>query len=236
MSAQKGRFDHNKEDQKDRTVFIVPPYPQSGISIFASVITICIKFKDPLSNSAAYACGDSEDQTIFSSFDLINDYMRGNVVVSSVGFSHAFYFPHIMAGQYKKTLGEFIFTIDNNYYLEEKMYFVNTLQKYLTSNYIKLLNEEEIEKEPMNIFDEIIIDGYNGKYQTFYLNKEKLNFCVYPIFIENMEKKYEHILTIIYLYSENNYYNHMAEYQRSSNSRLTFILILYYFIFNFIIF
>ena len=234
MSAQKGRFDHNKEDQKDRTVFIVPPYPQSGISTFASVITICIKFKDPLSNSAAYACGDSEDQTIFSSFDLINDYMRGNVVVSSVGFSQAFYFPHIMAGQYKKTLGEFIFTIDNNYYLEEKMYFVNTLQKYLTSNYIKLLNEKEIEKEPMNIFDEIIIDGYNGKYQTFYLNKEKLNFCVYPIFIENMEKKYEHILTIIYLYSENNYYNHMAEYQRSSNSRLTFILIIYFF-FAFII-
>ena len=229
MSAQKGRFDFNKDDQKDRTVFIIPPYPQLGISIYASVITICIKFKDPISNSTAYICGDSEDQTVFSSFDSFNKNMKGNVVVSSVGFNQAFYFPHIMGGQYKKTLGEFIFTLDTDYFLEEKMYFVSALQKYMTSNYIRYLNEEEINKEPMTVLDEIVIDGYNGKFQTFYINNEKYSFSIYPIFIENMEKKHEHILSIIYIYNNNTYFNHMTEYQKNSNNRIVFILFLYFF-------
>ena len=228
MNAQKGLFDFNVEDQKGRKVFITPPYPQFAFQTNSSVFTICVKFNDILSNSTAYVCGDSEDHTLFSSFELFNENLIGYVAISSVGYNQAFYFPQIMNGHYKKTLGEFIFRLDNNYSLQEKTYFLTLIQKYMTSNYVKYFNKEELKKDPMKILDEITIDGQNGEYQTFFINNEKFNFCLYPIVIENMEKQYEHILTIIYIYNKKAYYNHMLYYRTISKGRLIFQMILYF--------
>ena len=146
-NAQKNLFDYNLENQKDRKIFITPPYPQFGNASSESVFTMCIKFNDEISDGEGYACVDTEDQTLFSSFDMFNEKLLGYVSVSSVAFNKAFYFPQIMSGQYQKTIGEFIFRFDNEYFLEEKTYFLNTIQKYLTSNYIKNINNEKIKED-----------------------------------------------------------------------------------------
>ena len=104
MDAQKHFFDYNIENQKDRKIFITSPYPQFSVSGSESVFTMCIKFNDEISGGDGYACGDSEDHTLFFSFDMFNEKLLGYVSVSSVGFNQAFYFPQIMSGQYQKTL------------------------------------------------------------------------------------------------------------------------------------
>ena len=229
MNAQKNLFDSNLENQKNRKIFITSPYPQFGNSSSNSVFTICIKFNDEISGNVGYACGDSEDHTLFSSFDLFNEKLLGYVSVTSVGFNQAFYFPQIMSGQYQKALGEFIYRFDNEYFLEEKTYFLNSIQKALTSNYIKNINKEEIKEEPLRLLDEIFIDGFSGKYQRFYINNKENYFSLYPIIIENMDKEKEHVLSIIYIYNKKSFYEHIFEYIKESNSELIFHFILYFF-------
>jgi len=157
-NAQKKSSDLNWEDQDKRTIYVTSPYPQFGDNSTESVFSLCIKFFDEIANNTAYICGDSEDHTLFSSFDMINNKLNGYVSIISVGFNKAFYFPQILSGQYTKTLGEFIYRIDNSYYLEEKTDFMHVVQKYLTANYIKKIEETMIGKEPMNFFYELNIN------------------------------------------------------------------------------
>ena len=108
------------------------------------------------------------------------------------------------------------------YFLEEKTYFLNSIQKALTSNYIKNINNEEIKEEPLRLLDEIFIDGFSGKYQRFYINNEENYFSLYPIIIENMDKEKEHVLSIIYIYNKKSFYEHIFEYIKESNTELIF--------------
>ena len=225
MNAQKDKKDLNWNDQKGRKIYLSTPYPQFGNSSSESVFTLCIKFNDIIGNQTAYICGDSEDHTLFSSFDMINDKLIGYASILAVGCDSAFYFPQILSGQYTKTLGEFIYRFDNNYYLEEKTNFMKNIQKNLTSNYIKKININLIEKEPMSSFDELKIN----ENQNFYINNEQYTYCVYPIIVQNMDKEYEHILSLIYIYNKNSFYNHLIEYKSYSNGRLIFQIILYIF-------
>ena len=191
---------------------------------------MCIKFNDEISGGDGYACGDSEDHTLFSSFDMFNEKLLGYVSVSSVGFNQAFYFPQIMSGQYQKTLGEFIFRFDSKYFLDEKTYFLNTIQKYLTSNYIKNINNEKIKEDPLSLLDEIFIDAASGEKQKFFINNEENYFCLFPIIMENLDKQNEHVLSIIYIYNKKTFYEHILKYIKESYSRLIFHLILYIFL------
>ena len=229
IDAQKKTYDLNWDNQKERKVFITPPYSQFGNNSSESVFSICIKFNDPISQNTAYACGDSKDHTLFSSLDIINEKLIGYASIISIGFNEAFYFPQIMNGQYAKTLGEFIYRFDNDYYLEEKTYFLTLIQKYLSSNYIKYINKTKIKEQPMILLDEIHIDNHSGITQRFYVNNLEYNFCLFPIIVENLDKKYEHIFTIVYIYNKKSYYNHLIEYQYESNAQLIFHIILYFF-------
>ena len=233
--AQKGTYDFNLNDQKYRRLFITSPYPQFGKSknnsseLSGIVFTICIKFKDNITNKTAYICGDSEDESLFKSFDMFNEKLIGFVSVASVSFNEAFYYPQLLESETSKTLGEFIYRIDNSYYLEEKETFLNVIQKYMSSNYIKYINEKNLEEEPMNIFDELYIDQTLGKNHKFFINNEEFNFCLYPIVIENFDREFEHVLSIIYIYNKQSFLNHMIHYQEDSQSRLIFQIILYIF-------
>ena len=233
--AQKGTYDFNLNDQKNRRLFITSPYPQFGKSknntkeLSGIVFTICIKFKDNITNKTAYICGDSEDESLFKSFDMFNEKLIGFVSVASVSFNEAFYYPQLLESESSKTLGEFIYRMDNSYYLEEKETFLNVIQKYMSSNYIKYINEKNLEEEPMNIFDELYIDQTLGKNHKFFINNEEFNFCLYPIVIENFDREFEHVLSIIYIYNKQSFLNHMIHYQEDSQSRLIFQIILYIF-------
>ena len=231
--AQKDVFDVNLKDQNSRRLFITPPYSQffgnTTEETNLLVFTICIKFIESITQKFAYICGDSEDSNLFSSFDMFNEKLNGYASIVAVGFNEAFYFPQLLSNQKTKTLAEFIYRNDNSYYLEEKTTFLNVVQKYMTSNFIKYINQRNLEEEPMNVFDELYVDESMGKFQHFYVDNEEFNFCLYPIVIENFDSKFEHVLSIIYVYNKHSFLNHMLQFQLDSNSRLIFQVFLYIF-------
>jgi hypothetical protein len=79
----------------------------------------------------------------------------------------------------------------------------------------------------MSIFDQMVIDDSNGENQYFYLNKKKFHYCVFPIILENKDKKQEHVLSIIYIFNKQLYYKHMLDYQKESYSKLIFQLFIF---------
>jgi hypothetical protein len=92
------------------------------------------------------------------------------------------------------TPSEAIFSSNKNFFIEEKNYFKNVVEKIMTSNYIKYIGEF--------IWDEIYID----KEQFFYFNGEKNYFSIIPVILENLKGEKEHILSIVYVYKFSNYY------------------------------
>ena len=232
MKSKKSIFDNNIEDQKNRKIFITSPYKFFGSNNPTS-FTMCIEFNNTLSNTRAFVCADLEGESIFNSFDKINDKLIGYFAMSSVGFNTVFYYPHITSLGTGKTLGEYIYSWDIDYYLEEKLNFLNTVQKQLTSNYISnynKINQEDLSREPMNGFNEIYIDNVTqGGGQFFYVNEELYEYSIYSIILDNSNQEKEHVLSIIYIYKETAFYEYLLGYEEDTYSQLVFQLILFVF-------
>ena len=229
MKAKENTFDLNIKDQPHRKIFITSPYQQFGDFEDEIITTICIQFNDSISNNNAYICGDIQTKNLFDSFDSFNEKLIGYFSISSVGFNNAFYFPQMSINGYGKTLGEYIFRWDKDYYLQEKLDFINIIQRNITSNYYSFIDKNELASNPISIFDEIYIDNSDGDNQYFYLDKEKYNYCLFPIILENYEKKYENVLNIIYLFNKKHFYQHMLGFQSGTKSKLILQLILFIF-------
>ena len=135
---------------------------------------------------------------LLHNLDNINSKIKGHFFIIPVGFNHIFYYPRI--NETTKTLTESIFSWNSNFYLSEKIYFNNYIQKLMTSNYYDFIDNN-------SIFDEIYIDGNSSENQIFSINGEIQNFSIYPIILENLYGKKEHILNIIYIYNYNIYYD-----------------------------
>ena len=228
MKAKEDMFDSNVNDQPNRKIFITTPYPQFGHK-GDIIFTICIQFNDTISNKNAYICGDINGKNLFDSFDSFNEKLIGYFTISSIGFNNAFYFPQMALTGYGKTLSEYIFRWDKDYFLEEKLDFVNIIQRNMTSNYKRNINDDKIKEDPIKIFNEIFLDNSNGESQYFYINKEKYNYCIFPIILENYQKEYEHVLNIVYLFNKKLFYQHMLDYQNGASSKLILQLILFIF-------
>jgi hypothetical protein len=224
---KEGTFDSNVKDQPHRSIFITFPYFQFGNKVADEVFTMCIKFIDSISGKDAYICVDVKFTNVVDTFDIINERLIGYFTIVSIGLNTAFYFPQMFSYGSGKTLGEYIFRWDKDYYLEEKLDFVETISKKLTSNYYKKINNELLATDPMSIFDQMVIDDSNGENQYFYLNKKKFHYCVFPIILENKDKKQEHVLSIIYIFNKQLYYKHMLDYQKESYSKLIFQLFIF---------
>ena len=229
MKSKEDMFDLNIKSQSNRKIFITPPYQQFNLFVSEIIFTICIEFEDSLSKKNAYICGDINGKNLFDSFDSFNEKLIGYFSIASVGFNNAFYFPQMSSSGYGKTLCEYIFRWDKDYYLEEKLDFVNIIQKIITSNYYNSIDKQEIQDDPINIFNEIYIDDSKGENQYFYLNKDKYNYCIFPIILEDYNKKFEHVLSIVYLFNKKLFYQNMLSYQSSSSSKLILELILFIF-------
>ena len=52
-----------------------------------------------------------------------------------------------------------------------------------------------------NLYSEVYENGKNSNGQHFFINKKKYNFSIYPVILENLYGKKEHILSIIYIYN-----------------------------------
>ena len=227
LRNKEGAFDLNFKEQLQKRIFISPPYYQLDRDNSEQVFTFCIQLNDSITNKNAYICGDVKYKNLFDSFDSFNERLIGYFSVVTVGQINAFYFPQISSYGIGKTLSEYIFRWDIDYYLEEKLDFVKTIHKLITSNYIHLLEIEIIEKDPMNILDQIYIDDSNGDNQYFYLNKVKYNYNIYPIILKNYEKKYEHVMSIVYIFNKKLYYQHMLSFQSDSYNKLILQFILF---------
>ena len=229
MKSKENMFDNNVNEQPDRKIFVTSPYNQLGVRNSQVIFSICIEFNDTISSNNAFLCGDINGTNLFDSFDNFNEKLIGYFSITSVGFNGAFYFPQMSSTGYGKTLGEYIFRWDKDYYLEEKLDFLNIIQKNMSSNYFHYINTEKIKNDPISVFDEIFIDNSDGEEQYFYLDGEKYNYCIFPIILENYEKKYEHVLSIVYLFNKKLFYQNMLYYQSGASSKLTLQLILFIF-------
>ena len=229
LKAKENIFDFNIQDQPNRKIYITSPYEQFAESEKQIILTMCIEFNDTISNNNAYICGDIQVNNLFDSFDSFNEKLIGFYTITSVGFNKAFYFPQMSSNGYGKTLAEYIFRWDKDYYLEEKLDFVNIIQKNMTSNYNSLIDKNEIMENPISIFSEINIDNSNGENQYYYLDRVKYNYCIFPIILENYEKNYEHVLNIVYIFDKKLFYHHMLDYQNGTSSKLILQMILFIF-------
>ena len=218
-------FDYNYENLKEnRTIFITNSYKQFGKENTWYIFTMCIGFVDPISNGPAYACCDVSQDDLIYSFDNFNSKLVGYFLISSVGFNKLFYYPQNTGDS--KTPTENIFRWDRKFYLEEKTYFKNHIQKLMTSNYNNIINDEETSSSN-SIFDEIKVNGVNTSEQYFYLNKEKYYFSIFPIVLENLKGTKEHVLSIIYLYNNQLYYNRLESYQTNSFIKILLEVLLF---------
>ena len=193
--AKSDVFDINYKDNENRTIFVTEFYLQTGTEI-EIVFSICIEFIDPISNKLAYVCSDVNSNDLNYNLDNINNKLSGYFFINSVGFAHSFYFPGSVSEALTNT--EYLYSWGKNFYLEEKTYFSNNIQKYLTSNYIKYLNGA--------LNSEIFINGINGDKQIINIDGEKYNFSIYPVVLENYNGNKEHVLNIIFVYSNKLFY------------------------------
>ena len=130
QKAKTSVFDNNSKDNNNRTIFVTDFYQDLDQEKSANIFTMCIQFKDPISNKNGYACADIGQSSIISNLDGINSKISGYFFATLVGFNHVFYFPQMM--DVSLTPSEAIFTNYKEFFLEEKYQF-----PYLYSDFKK---------------------------------------------------------------------------------------------------
>ena len=215
--AQAGLFDNNKSNYKDRTIYITNSYKQFGIEEnYTTIFTVCIQFNDPISGGLGYFIVDIGIDNLIYTFDYFNDKLSGYYLITSVGFNNVFYFPQMHPTIATPT--ENIFGWNRTFYLDEKTYFMNNIQKIMTSSYNHFINKN-------SFFDEIKVNGVNE--QSFYFNGEKYIYSIYPVFLENLRGEKEHILSIVYIYNNQLYYSNFESYQSNAFLKILLEIIIY---------
>ena len=198
--AKSDVFDINFKDNENRTIFVTEIYTQQG-DIFEIIFSMCIEFNDPLSNKLAYICSDINSDNLNYNLDNINSKLSGYFFINSIGCSQAFYFPGNLDEALTNT--ESIYRRDIKFFLKEKIYFSDNIQRLLSSNYIKQINKST----NSSLISEVYTNGENGNNQIFYINNEEFHFSIYPIILENYKGNKEHILNIIFVYNNKMFYD-----------------------------
>ena len=220
QKSKQKKFDINFSDQENKTIHLTNPYKDLGQDNNPNIFTMCIEFYDPISNGIAYACADVYQDNLLFSFDNFNSKLVGYFLISLVGLNKVFYFPQL--DDFSRTPAENIFRWDRKFYLKEKTDFINNVQNLITSNYIKYINGSN------NVFvNEIKINGVNTSEQYFYFNGVKYYFSLYPVVLENLKGYTEHVLSIVYFYNNNLYYDKFKSYQYNSNIKILLEILLF---------
>ena len=206
-------YDYNYIEGSNRTIYITNFYKQLDTPESDNVYTMCIRFYDPISKGNGYACSDVSQEGLIFGFDSINYNLQGYYFIACVGFNNVFFFPN--SRDSPKTIMENIFQWDGNFSLEEKTFFFDKIQKKLTSSYNKRISFES--------YEEIYINGNEPINQSFYINDESYNFSVYPVILNNIYGKREHVLSIIYIYNRNLY---LSELNISDSSFVVKIILI----------
>ena len=225
-------YDNNAVDQQHRTIFISDVFTPSDKNSESNIynnkdlfLTTCVKFNDNISNKTAYLCADMYDEKLFDSLDNLNFKLRGNFIITSIGYQKMFYYPKSNFEEELNTISEYIFKWESNYYLEEKINFSEYYESYFMSNYLKLVNKNRLENDPTYLFNPITINNE----QFFYVNNEKNYYLLFPIIMKNLNNEYEHVLSIVYFYKINDYIKNMLNYNLYDSNEFILQIILYIF-------
>ena len=224
-------FDINNNGQSHRKIYIFNTRRNTN-SYFNNHYIMCIKFIDVLTDGNSYICADINNNKLFSTFENFNRLLKGSFIISSVGFQNMFYYPYIK-NKYYNSISELIYSWSKVFYLCEKIDFIKNIQKTMTSNYYKNIDLEEIKNEPMEFFKPVKLKNVDD---FFYMNGEKIYYDIYPILLENYEKKYEHVLSIIHLYNKSLYYENMKSYFNYNNYDIVFQVIIFSIISTFVLY
>ena len=199
-------FDYNSIEGNNRTIFITNFYEQlNNKNESVNIYNMCIRFYDPISKGNGFACSDVSQEGLIFGFDSINYNLQGYYFIASVGFNNVFFFPQ--GRENPKTNTENIFQWDGTFSLEEKTFFFDRIQKWLTSSF-----DEQIS---IQLFEEVFINGKSSFGQNFFINDVAYNYSIYPIILENLQGKKEHVLSLIYIYNREIYLRDLKSYNSS---------------------
>ena len=215
-------FDINTKDQMHRTIFIFN-VKRNISSYYDEHFIFCILFKDILTNDTAYICADLNNVKLYKIFEDFNRLLKGSFVITSIGFQTLLFYPLIQK-RHLNSFSELIYLWSETFYLTEKIDFMKNIQDKLTSNYYKKIDFTKIQNDPMQLFKPVKLNDVND---YFYFNGEKLYYDIYPILMENYNKQYEHVLSIIHLYNKTLYYESMKSYQNYTDYDIIFQIILF---------
>ena len=194
IKSKTNNYDNNYLSNQHKTIFIANYYDVSEYDYvtYNKEFSICIEFIDPITEGKGYACVDTLYTDTVSFLEELNSKIPGYFFVSNVGFNNLFYFPK--GTSTPKTSTEQIYNWIMNFKLTEKTYFHDNIRKIISSSYNDYIGN--------SIFEEIFINGKNNNEQHFLINGEKFNFSLYPIVLENLNGKKEHIMSIIYVHND----------------------------------
>ena len=230
---------YEESKNKNKSYIIFPPYINinKNEGIYNSnndlIYTICKRFIEPIekmfSNIESYTllCVDVVPNDLFDVLDLMNVDFRGHFLITDVGFTKPFYYPKIMEYTKNSPLCDFEFNWGDDYFLEEKINFISNVTQIMNNDYIdkiyELLNENSDIK---NQFFEVNV-RINNSY--FYKNGKLLNYSIYPIYISDKDNTYQHILSLIYIFTQESFFEHLFSYQKKYQRRLYIEIILFIF-------
>ena len=203
-------FDNNYLSNQNRTIFVTNFYSDLDDTTERE-FTMCIKFDDPITRGKGYACADYFNDDMVNSLENLNSNLLGYFFISNVGFNNVFYFPQGPVSP--KTSTENIYNWNINYSLKEKTHFYNEIRKIFSSNYNGVFFSE---------YEEIFVNGENTSNQFFTIDGKKYKYSIYPTILDNLYQKHEHILSIIYIYDEELYFDEIESF--NSSITLEFIL------------
>ena len=229
------KFIENEENE-NKSYIIIPPYNNINSNKFNSfnnfVLTICKRFIDPITkkyqniNSYNLLCIDIYPNDLFNILDDFNIEFRGHFLIADVGYPKPFYFPKIMQNIKNVPISDYEFNWDDSYYLEEKINFTFNITPIITKDYMKQINN--IIKGDGYLgskFFELSIELNNS---FFYKKGTVINYSLYPILM-NLGDSYQHILSIIFIYNKENFFDHLYSYQKKYQKRLYIEIILFIF-------
>ena len=209
MQAKTGAFDNNYLTNKNKSIFISNYYGYSDYQNFEvntrRDFRICIEFYDPITQGKGYICIDAYYEDIIDSLEDLNNKIDGYYFISNIGFNHVFYFPQ--GTLLPQTATENIYQWGKNYFIKEKSFFHEHIRKIMSSSYIDYINN--------TINSEVFVNGKNSSDQYFYVNNIKLKYSIFPLILENLKGQKEHVMSLIYIYKEELFFEEINEYTSS---------------------
>lgn len=211
--------------EPERTLFIISPYFK--VSLHSLEITICMRFKDPISISSAQLCADFNSSIIFDTFDQLNNNFNGHFLITTVNYLFPFYFPKMTTQVSILPIAEYEFSESSSYFLEEFITFKINTTKVLIKDYIDSINTGSLDPLAMmrNIPDP-------NKNHYFMKNGEVYNYTIYPIIVKvnNTSNPYVHLASIVYIYQEKYFLDKLFATQVELEAKIIIVLVIWCFI------